>query len=167
MGYFTWTDARKEPRILKNGSYAATDKIAYGGFAKIVCPDNTEICEPYYEGYGMFDGKDVYDLVVDWNKPYLQEIFARKLAENPNCWGAHLAELARYYQNDDATGVAKEISRLIPYGKEAPYFANEWKRSIGIAIACVGNELLPYPIKITSTKWHKQYDELVPSNHCQ
>lgn len=78
MGFFTWTDARRNPRKLKCGDYSSADKIGYGGYAKIVCPDNTEIIEPYYEGYGMFDGKDIYDLVVDWNKTYLKDIFDKK-----------------------------------------------------------------------------------------
>lgn len=94
MGYFTWTDARREPRLLKNGDYSVTDKIGYDGFAKVVCPDDTEICEPYYEGYGMFDGHDIYDLVVDWNKDHLDEIFARLAQKDPKHWGWQFKNLA-------------------------------------------------------------------------
>lgn len=169
MGYFTWTDARREPKLKANGDYTAKDKIGYGGFAKIVCPDDTEIIENYYEGYGEFNGKDVYDLVVDWNKEHLEDIFNNLFQKNPNHWGSHLKTLAVCYQNDDKNGMNMEIERLILTEKEQPYFKNEWKRTIGIAIACGEdeNKALPFPIKITSTKWHKKYADLVPSCYCQ
>ena len=157
MGFWTWTDARKEPKILKNGRYSETDIIGYGGYAKIVCPDNTEIVEPCYDGCGMFDGKDAYELVVDWNKPYLEEIFNR-LAENGDFWGSNLRNLAVLYQNDKP--IEAEIKRLS---------TDRWKREIGIAIACKpeDNKALPFPLKITKTKWKKKYDELFPSCYCQ
>lgn len=167
MGYFTWTDARREPTTTKSGDYALKDKIPYGGYAKIVCPDNTEIVEKHYEGYGEFNDQDVYDLVVDWNKDHLKEIFDRKLAKDPDCWGKELYEIAIAYQNDDAT-LQDKVDALVATTNH-PYLKNEWKRNIGITISCNDddNASLPYPIKITSTKWHKAYDDLVPSCSCQ
>ena len=166
MGFFTWTDARRHPRKLKSGEYAAADKIGYGGYAKVVCPDNTEIVERYYEGYGEFDEHDIYELVVDWNKAYLEDLF-NQMPENH--WGYHLKEIATAFQNDDTYHMWKLINHLIDSGKERPYFRDEWKRVIGITIACndEDNKNLPYPIKITTTKWHRKYDELVPSCSCQ
>jgi hypothetical protein len=166
MGYFTWTDARRVPKKRKDGSYVIADKIGYGGYAKVVCPDDTEIIEKYYDGYGEFGGHDIYDLVVDWNKAYLEEIFDRMLVDH---WGYHLKELAIAFQNDDEYKMGLEISGLIAYGKEPEFFRDEWKRTIGIAIACQDedNMNLPYPIKITTTKWHRKYDELYPSCSCQ
>ena len=166
MGYFTWTDARRHPKKLKNGDYAVADKIGYGGYAKIVCPDNTEIVEKYYDGYGEFDGKDVYDLVVDWNKAYLKDIFDKMDEQH---WGYHLKEVAIAFQNDDQDMLNKEIEKLIVSGKEHLLFKAEWKRIIGITIACNSedNMKLPFPIKITTTKWHRKYNELVPSHSCQ
>lgn len=166
MGYFTWTDARRHPKILKNGDYAAADKIGYGVYAKVVCPDNTEIIETYYEGYGDFDGHDIYDLVVDWNKAYLNCIFGKMPEDH---WGYHLKGLAIAFQNDDTLTLMAEIERIVESGKEPPYFRDDWKRTIGIAISCddKDNDSLPFPIKITTTKWHRKYDELVPSYNCQ
>lgn len=166
MGFFTWTDARRQPKKRKDGDYVIADKIGYGGYAKVVCPDNTEIVEQYYDGYGEFDGHDVYDLVVDWNKNYLEDIF-NQMPENH--WGYHLKGVAIAFQNDDLCTLGKEINRLVDSGKEAQLFINEWKRTIGIAIACNDNDNmnLPYPIKITTTKWHRKYDELYPSCSCQ
>lgn len=166
MGYFTWTDARRHPKKRKDGNYIAADKIGYGGYAKVVCPDNTEIIETYYDGYGDFDGHDIYDLVVDWNKDYLMDIFS-KMPEDR--WGYQFKELAIAFQNDDMLKLQEEIDRIIESGQYGSYFMDEWKRHIGIAIACddEDNSNLPFPIKITATKWHRKYDELVPSCNCQ
>ena len=73
MGCFTWTLANRTPKKVR-GRYAAQCILRYDSYGAIVCPDDTIISEPHYEGYGVFDGKDVYDLVVDWNKDYLTEI---------------------------------------------------------------------------------------------
>lgn len=166
MGCFTWTDARKPPRKRRDGDYVIADKIGYGGYAKIVCPDNTEIIEQCYDGYGDFDGHDIYDLVVDWNKEYLEDIFCAMPEDH---WGYHLKEVATAFQNDDTYALHKEVSRLIDSGKEPSFFKDEWKRTIGIAIACgdEDNHSLPFPIKITATKWYRTYDELYPSCSCQ
>ena len=166
MGFFTWTDARRKPKLRRDGDYAIADKIGYGGYAKVVCPDNTEIIEHYYDGYGEFGGYDIYDLVVDWNKNYLEDIF-NQMSENH--WGYHLKAIAIAFQNDDERALRKEIERLINSGKEPQWFRDEWKRTIGITISCndKDNMNLPYPIKITTTKWHKKYDELYPSCNCQ
>ena len=166
MGFFTWTDARRQPKKRRDGEYVTADKIGYGGYAKVVCPDNTEIIENYYDGYGEFGGHDIYDLVVDWNKEHLEDIFCAMPEDH---WGYHLKEVATAFQNDDTYALNKEVSRLIDSGKEAEFFRDEWKRTIGIAIAChdEDNINLPFPIKITTTKWHRKYDELYPSLSCQ
>lgn len=63
MGSFSWlfadTNNTKNLRANRRGYVA--------------CPDGTFICEPCYETYGIFDGKDVYDLVVDWNRKFIAE----------------------------------------------------------------------------------------------
>jgi hypothetical protein len=166
MGFFTWTDARREPRKRKNGDYSIADKIGYGGYAKVVCPDDTEIIEQYYDGYGEFDGHDIYDLVVDWNKNYLEDIFNQMSEDH---WGYRFKEIAIAFQNDDTYALNKEIARLIDSYGEPQWIRDEWKRHIGITIACgdKDNMNLPYPIKITTTKWHRKYDELYPSLSCQ
>lgn len=132
MGLFTWTDANKTPRKTKSGDYYAADKIKYDGYAKVICPDNTVIEEPCYEGYGIFNNKDVYELVVDWNKPYLTGIF-RKLEKRDLYWyQLQLKTLAELYQADDSEGVKAEIQRLINEHQRHPAFKDSWKRSIGV-----------------------------------
>lgn len=173
MGYFTWTDARKDPKENKNGGYSYRDKIQYGAYAKVVCPDDTEIHESDYEGYGIFGGKDVYELVVDWNKPYLVQIFneitERRAKEGRDMWGAELLPIAEAYQNGDEEKAAAIAQQIKASGSKVLYCADEWKRVIGIAIACDddNNAKIPYPIKITSLRRHVKYDELKPSWSCQ
>ena len=156
MGYFTWTDAEHKPRERKDRygftDFVQKDVIGYGRKVIVVCPDDSEIVEPYYEGYGIFDGKDIYELVVDWNRNHLVEIFDRIAEEDgPNHWGSDLRSLAEDYQN----------------GIDPVTNDSEWKRRVGITIACVHNEWLPYPIKMTRKKNHKSYSELVPSESTQ
>ena len=167
MGYFTWTDARRQnPRLARNGNYYARDTIGYGSPAMIVCPDNTVIKESCYDGYGMFGDKDVYDLVVDWNKSHLEQIFNDLISKYGNIWGQHLQSLAVAYQNDDETALNAEINKLAGT-TEPEHFKDEWKRIIGIAIACEHNEDLPFPIKIIRSTRPVPYNKLYPSISCQ
>lgn len=75
MGSFSWlfadTNNTKNLRANRRGYVA--------------CPDGTFICEPSYETYGIFDGKDVYDLVVDWNREFISEN-PDHLLPHVHCW---------------------------------------------------------------------------------
>ena len=75
MGSFSWlfadTNNTKNLRANRRGYVA--------------CPDGTFICEPCYETYGIFDGKDVYDLVVDWNRKFIAEN-PDHLLPHVHCW---------------------------------------------------------------------------------
>ena len=121
MGYWTWTDARVQPKQKQNHDYYAKDKIRYDGFAKIVCPDDTEIAEPRYTGYGIFGAYDAYELVVDWNKDDLPEIFDR--LEKENAWGCQLGEVARAYAaGKSKTQINEIVCRGIAEGKLSPTY---------------------------------------------
>lgn len=161
MGYWTWTDARYEtPKTTKWGDFCKNQTIGYGGFAKIVCPDNTEICEDYYDGYGMFGKYDAYDLVAEWNRDDIAKIFEKKKAEK--AWGANLYDIAILF----AVGSTdEEITDYVKRTRGDSFLVSDWKRNIGIAIACEDkdNISLRYPLKVTTLKWHKAYDELFPS----
>ena len=158
MGCFTWTLANRTPKKVR-GRYAAQCILRYDSYGAIVCPDDTIISEPHYEGYGVFDGKDVYDLVVDWNKDYLTEI-----PKLPGLKSWHdkqeMLALMQAYQKGDQEALKKAIKVA---AVEEPAMWTEWKRFVGIYIACVNNELLPYPIKIVNCKRPKPYDQLRPS----
>ena len=160
MGYFTWTLANKTPRKSAFG-YTNSSILKYGSYGAIVCPDNTIIKENAYEGYGKFDGKDIYELVVDWNKNNLPNIVQIPEIANDKFFDDTLKALAIAFANDDTTAIDEILDESYPPDN---FMRTEWKRSIGIAITCKYNHLIPYPIKIVNTKSrHKKYDDLPPS----
>lgn len=167
MGFFTWTDARHEPRLNRRGDFQNRDKIPYGGFAQVICPDGTSIKEPYYDGYGLFDGHDIYDLVAEWNRPYMKDLF--RDIEAAGTWGAELRPIAEAYQ-DGGDAAAQAIADNFPKSNGCMAVKTEWKRLLGISIACVSKmeEIkCPYPIKIVKTRGKYKYEDLVPSLNCQ
>lgn len=170
MGYFTWTDASKQPQKTKFGEWRKSDVIKYGDFAKIVLPDDSCISVFGYGGYGKFGAHeeiDVYDVVVDMNKPHLKEIMDGMLKRHPNgFWGAELYDIACAYANDDEAGFEKAIgSRLSMEPTYLHLLREEWKRLLGFTISCEDdeNESLPYPLKITARRDFVKYTDLHPS----
>lgn len=75
MGSFSWLFADTN-----NTKNLRADRRGY-----VACPDGTFICEPSYETYGIFDGKDIYDLVVDWNREFISEN-PDHLLPHVHCW---------------------------------------------------------------------------------
>jgi hypothetical protein len=144
MGIFTWTFANHPERKLK-----------YYGKGYVACPDGHFIHEACYEGYGKFDGQDIFTLLVDWNRPYLKEIFQRK-TDAGLTYGIELASIAEAAMESDAAA-QKYVEQLVAQDKLPERLccgANDWKRSIGVSIGGGNQELavLPYPIKIVSNK---------------
>lgn len=133
MGSFSWlfadTNNTKNLRANRRGYVA--------------CPDGTFICEPSYETYGIFDGKDIYDLVVDWNRKFI--------AENPD----HLLPHVHCWTKDGA--LVRTTYRL----KDFPWYPVV--ADLSIPFEDLHNASLPYPIKITSKKTGICYEELPPS----
>lgn len=168
MGSFSWlfadTNNTKNLRANRRGYVA--------------CPDGTFICEPSYETYGIFDGKDIYDLVVDWNRKFIAEN-PDHLLPHVHCWTKDGALVRTTYRLKDFPWYPVVADLSIPFedlhdaliahlkkelgDKFSPYRTEI--RSIGIDIACYDedNASLPYPIKITSKKTGICYEELPPS----
>lgn len=161
MGYFTFTLANDPNRVLD-----------YGETGYVICPDDSYIEEPFYDGYGIFGNSDIYELVVDWNKDYLEDIIKYiRRQKNGNFWGQELVPVMLAYQKDDAELLYRTLKTLKKDSKlEYIMGDNEWKRSIGIAIACEFNEVLPFPIKIVDEEAFEEgwmYDELSASDVTQ
>ena len=155
MGIFTWTfadDGRK--------------KLNYDHKGYIACPDGTFIEEPCYNGYGRFNGFDIYDLVVEWNKKDLKNIFQRLKKEDPKHFGLGLENIAIAYADDNIQEVTKLVNKMAE--RMGQWFLSDWKRNIGIAIACNDddNKALRYPIKISQST-NIPYDKLRPSKNTQ
>ena len=142
MGLFSWKYA-DVPQRLKCG------KEGY-----LIMPDNSYYHTQFYDGYGNFGSMDVYEAVLDMNRKHLNS----KMLDIPvyeHCvWDGNEErfekELKQYmllcrclwaYRNG-----ASDDEMEILFGN------NEWKRELGIAIACYDkqNKSLPFPIKITS-----------------
>lgn len=157
MGYFTWKDCQNRRKSI--------------GYSKavVICPDNSMILEDAYGGFGIFGGKDIYELVVDWNRPYLKEIFDRKKTEGKDIRSEVWYEIAVAAMKSDQD--AREI--VLAYRDRLPEYISqsekEWKRELGILIGCEDedNEALPFPIKISATVPRKPYDQLQASWSCQ
>lgn len=167
MGIFTWTDAAKEPVKDKYGDYKYSCKVHYDGYAKIVCPDNSVIEENCYDGYGRFNGHDAYDLVAEWNREDIPELID-KIIEGGDTFSKHIYTICKMYgagASDDE--IVDFVKGKIQEGKYAPYMKNDWKREIGIAIACEHNDMLKFPLKVTSSKKNYHYDQLRWSDSCQ
>lgn len=151
MGCFSWMFADKANKKALN----------IGESAYLLYPDGSSIHEPCYEGYGRFDGRDVYDLVVDWNivdihpdlpkPPYHQ-------GDAPEYWDlwekAVINVLRAPGLSDELKNkiIADVMDAAIKDGSAAPYLRSEWKRHIGIHLACSDfqNSRLRYPIKIVT-----------------
>lgn len=157
MGQFSWmfADTNNEKALLEYTK------------AYVPCPDETVIFEECYDGYGRFGGHDIYDLVADWNRDYISEANVRKPLREQ--WGNtekdeewFQAALERY--KNDCQKIKDFVSgKSDEYMKET--YGKDWKRSIGINIACYDEEnaALKYPIKICKDK-PVRYDFLPASN---
>lgn len=163
MGVFTRRFADKENQ----------QKLEYGQRGYLACPDGSFIEEPHYGGYGMFQSHDIYEDVVDWNRAYLDEIFTRiedeAKATGKRHFGQGLGGLARAYQAGDMARV-KELCEEITKRNDLPYsYERDWKRDIGITIACddEDNRRLPFPIKVVSSPDGVSYDKLPASKDDQ
>lgn len=150
MGFFTWTFANKPLIELRCGDYSQKCKLPYDGYGAILCPDNTLIKEPCYQGYGIFAGIDIYDLVLDWNRDHLTDILKNPNYKQSRLFGSEVFDIAAAFQSQDNEKLQTIIEKLA--GK-APYLRTELKRSMGIEIACgANNHIIPFPIKIVSWK---------------
>ncbi len=147
MGAFSWMFADKRNKQAL--------KIMGHGF--VACPDGSFIEETSYDGYGHFAGHDIYDLVVDWNRDWLNTSMLQKpvremyaAGDEGDIWfnkGCKNFERAAARLMDWRSGEMNEEEMALRYGQE-------WKRDIGIDIACYDdqNAALPYPIKIVSER---------------
>ena len=147
MGMFSWIYSDTDTAMIdgkRRDSYLLIPPAfqqKYGRF----------IVEPCYEGYGEFDGKDVYELVAEFNKDFIPRVL--ELAEKGDWYcfkgivedikeNRDYQDLVKYYENGNITGGEYEFNSLA--------------RLVGITLACYDddNERLPCPIKITSEPYN-------------
>ena len=162
MGCFTFTDARvKSPRRNKWGDYTAKDKIGYGGYIKVVCPDGTVYEDDHYDGYGNIGIHDIYDLVVDWNRTDLADILELR---KKHVFYRQLKDIVEKFIRSgyDEVATTAYVKALVADGKCAEYLIGDWKRNIGIMLACEDedNKTLRFPVKVTRSRENVKYDDL-------
>lgn len=150
MGQFSWMFADK------NNKQALNE----GCPAYVALPDGGYIYEPCYDGYGNFGGKDIYNLVADWNREYLSK-HPEHDVKSHDMYGREIAfpvcRHSWYWKYADLKLTPEEVVKqadLCDY------------RGIGIDIACYDkqNAALPFPIKICREKPRPgDYEKLPPS----
>ena len=158
MGQFSWLDCKDNKKAVLDDVRADVYLLipaAFGG---------GHHHETRYDGYGNFDGYDVYEEVAIWNR---YEDIAH-LIRKPTLEG--YGGVKEYYDSavkrynysmkrfqDFASGAIDDDEMEAKYG-------DYWLREIGIDIACYDeqNAALPYPIKITHDK-KAIYEECEPS----
>lgn len=169
MGQFSWLDCSKH----NDKRYAILDGVHRTSFVLVPPEFQSEfgerIAERCYEGYGVFGGFDVYELVALWNRDSIgiENIEVPKRKDYSSDYYYHSA--VKQYIEDCALMEDYVLGDLSleemddKWGKE--YNPREWLRHIGIEIACYDkdNAKLKYPIKITYSKT-AVYEDYEPSN---
>lgn len=125
MGQFSWLDCKTGEQVVDNKKrkvYVLVPQEFGGGHIEENC----------YDGYGRFGGHDIYDLIVDWNVNYLEQVYA-----NEDTWMCSWIKTQGTKDNFERIKAGEE-----PIGE---------KRVLGISLACYDedNVRLRYPIKIT------------------
>lgn len=147
MGCFSWMYAD-----LNNSR-----PLLIGAPAYVACPSGEFIFEPAYDGYGIFGGHDIYELVVDWNREDIKFLIRQNQHNSLVNWSDEFFDFL--IEGDTAVGtyIASNLSA-------GHWLRKDWKRMLGIAIACHDsqNQVLKYPIKITRRKG-MLYSKLPPS----
>ena len=152
MGCFSWMFADRGNQ----------ERLRIGSRGYVACPDGRYIETSSYGGYGCFNGHDVYELVVEWNRAKLKEILADRKIQTSVC------EKPFYMTEKFVESLMESDERAQEYINDRvnpdSYLITDWKRNLGIYLACYDkdNESLPFPIKITKSTDYS-YEELPAS----
>jgi len=158
MGQFSWLDCKDNKKAVLDNVHADVYLLIPATFGG---GHHHEAC---YDGYGRFDGCDVYEEVATWNrhedvahlieKPTLEQYGGNEQYFN-RAIERYNYSMQRF--QDFASGTVDN------WGMESKY-GEYWLREIGIDIACYDeqNAALPYPIKITHDA-NAVYEDCEPS----
>lgn len=148
MGQFSWYTCDTRKRILCNRKkeiYVLIPAEYGGGHIKEMC----------YDGYGHFGGKDIWELVAEWNQRYLIVEYLKKPTREWYDQSMDKTLIEEYFQKS-MERYKDKCQRLLDYkngvsnSDMSQKYGKEWKREIGIDIACGNsqNRKIKYPIKI-------------------
>ncbi len=158
MGYWTYTYAPVQERK------AGTESMRYDGEKPIylALPDRTFKRETHYEGYGIINGEDVLELVVDWNMGTNEAIrimdsHVREAFKEREELLEKLAEAKDDPENKYRQRRLDWLDREIPQLKTMRYYLEGMvslprdieKRDVGIQLATYDEDMarLKFPIK--------------------
>ena len=196
MGIFTWSDCTVKKPFDKNGRIKCDAVVEYGGYAKLICPDNTELETDYHGSDGVIRGRDIYELVAEWNRTYItSESITEKPDDPTKFYGLYDYEKRKLRDEgkseDEITAIddserMKHFYAAVERWKETVAMIDEYragasdevleekygadfKREIGIAISCDDDNAsrLKYPVKLTKDKNAHGYENLFISYSCQ
>lgn len=133
------------------------ENVTYREEAYVLLPGGKESIHASYDLYGNFGRHDIYDVVVDMNRQHITEDMLCDVRSYPGKREHISARLMQGGYSDEEI-----LEALSKEGYEGTAL-REWKRNLGISIACYDedNASLPYPIKIT--KEPADYDSVPPS----
>ena len=120
------------------------ENITHMEEAYVLLPEGQEAIHARYDLYGHFNRHDIFDLVVDINRKHITQSMLSTVKSSPRKLEYTCARLVQEGLSDEE--IKKELSKE---GYEGMHL-NEWKRELGISIACYDedNAALFYPIKI-------------------
>lgn len=124
-----------------------TGSLRIGRSAYVVLPDGTSMYAHYYDGYGNFDERNIFEMVAEWNKDYLSVSNLCK-PERSDYDESDFQSVMQQYEyscrrlTDFISGVSEQEMEL--------RYGSDWKMEIGIDVACYDeqNAMLRFPIKI-------------------
>lgn len=162
MGYWTYTYAGIRQKTPTHES------MGYDGRKPVVLalPDGTFLKENCYEGYGIICGKDVLELVVDWNRgtpealAVMDKHIAMKCTERADLLMAGDTDGLRFQYLDNEIPLALHMRDYLAGKCELK--DPSLKRTVGIMLATYNweQEMLKYPIKfVKNTKY--PYDKIM------
>lgn len=185
MGQFSWIYSDTNRQLIDNrraDTYLLVPPPFQEKYGKA-------IYERCYDGYGNFGRYDVYDLVAEWNREFLSENMLQDKPKFEDYGGLYPFEKEnlrkeglseeeieqrdfeqkQHFYNMAVKRYQTTIERLNDYRNgmtdEEMFlkYGRDWKRYIGIDIACYDeqNESIPYPIKITTREM--EYENVKPS----
>jgi len=171
MGCFSWLDCETGEQILcgKVRDVFVLIPKKFGG---------DHLKEIRYDGYGDFGGRDIYELVADWNKNDLDGLTFTELkppvrTDYSGLYAWEILDLKKSGKSEEEIDKINEAKRdaqfsralrVYEYNKSMvrdfptlsddemiEKYGEEYKRELGILIACYDedNAKLKYPIKIT------------------
>lgn len=162
MGQFSWLDCKNKVYPIRDNVYEPVYVLVPKEFKeKYADKDTGYIKEDCYDGYGRFGKYDIYDLVVDWNKTNLED-YLRLSKVSKEDWQINVARM--YANGKTDKDIQDFIDIKVCNGTLPSYLQEDWKRNIGISIACYDedNARLKYPIKITHNV-NAVYEKCKPS----